>query len=94
MVEGEAEGHGAEAADASISGLEADDAAEGGGDADGAAGIAAHGHEDHTGCDGRAGSTAGAAGDAIAIPRVAHDAEVGIAGGDAVGEFMHAGLGD
>ena len=94
VVEGEIERHHAVTADAAVAGLEPDRAAVGSGDADGAAGVAAHGQEHHAGGDRRGRSAAGAAGNPLQVPRVAHRAEMRVGRGDAVGQLVQVGLAD
>ena len=73
-------------------GFEADDAAEGGRDADGAPSIRADTAAAQTGGNRCRRTSAGTAGNAGKIPRIARGAEVRIVGGDAVGEFVEVGL--
>jgi hypothetical protein len=92
VIEGPGERQHPVPADAAVSGLEAHRPAERGGDADGAAGVGAQGGVDNAGGDGRARSTAGTSGAVLGIPRVAHGSEVGVGGGDAVGQLVHVQL--
>ena len=94
VIEREIERHHAVAAHAAAGGLESHGSAERRRDANRAAGIAAHGHENHFRRDRRARSAARSAGDALGIPGIANGAEVRIIRRDAISQLMHAGFAD
>src|SRR5213079_1904924 len=72
--------------------LHAADAAEGGRAANRAAGVGPEAAEDHAAADGRAGTGAGAAGEARQVPRVLRDAETGVRVGPADRVLVQAEL--
>ena len=90
VIEAEAERKGTVAADGAVSGFDAGGATVTGGDANAAPGIGTHGGKDHACTDRGAGSAAGTAGDAGGIPGVANGTVMGVVGGNAKGELVHA----
>lgn len=91
-IEAGREGNDTVNGDAAESGFEADDTAEGCGDAEGAAGIGANAAITEAGGKGGSRASAGATRNAGKIPGIASGTEVGIVGGDAIGEFVKVGF--
>ena len=94
VIERESQRTYAFSADLVIRRFESHYAAHGRGNSDGAAGVGARSHEDRPGRYRCRGSAAGAAGNAVCVPRVADGAIVRIGGRDAVAKLVQIGFAD